>query len=222
MTFEIALHVPQSKTIFVLPLKLTYVNGTFMVLDAQKGLDSIPSDWETCLDLAGVNGRILHWFESKGDRVGLYGFETILLDTDHQPNGRSVWLTTDRLENPMVQVRTQLEPTSRLQTPMCGAEFIRGRCADEVREIQKLLTEYQAQEVEDEIKANAPWLSTEGNTMKVGSLILHGEETRDDAVVFSYPDKSKMGITQHRVIIPPVTFSPGNRDLMMWHNFGRA
>jgi hypothetical protein len=93
---------------------------------------------------------------------------------------------------------------------------------NELKAIQDLLVEAHPTEIEDDIKAHAPWLSA-GGGMKVGSrLSLYGVEVTEEAVVFDYPDQSQMAVTALSIHIPPVTFSPEDGHRRLWGQFGRA
>lgn len=223
MDYELALRLPNEITAPVLPLRLAYRHGTFLVLDHKGGLAQFAEDWYAANDLAGVTGRIIHWYTGKGvEKTGIYGFETILLsgrsDTD-----KTVWLTFGELGENSINVTPALDENGRDHAmPLSGAEFVHGRCYNELKAIQGLLVKSHPTEIEEDIKAHAPWLNA-GGGMKVGSrLSLYGEEVREAAVVFDYLDQSQMAVTALSIYIPPVTFSPEDGQRRLWGQFGHA
>jgi hypothetical protein len=98
MEFELALQLPDSDVASILPLRLAYRQKVLMVLDSEGRLDNFAEDWEAANDLAGVTGRIIHWFQRKGHaRTGAYGFEALVLGPDRLNTGKAVWLTFGEL-----------------------------------------------------------------------------------------------------------------------------
>lgn len=224
MEYELALRLPNESTAPLLPLRLAYRHGTLLVLDNKGGLAQFAEDWNAANDLAGVTGRIIHWYMGKGvEKTGTYGFEAILLGPGRSDTDKTVWLTFGELGLHSINVTPALDENGRDHAmPLSGAEFVHGRCYNELKAIQDLLVEAHPTEIEDDIKAHAPWLSA-GGGMKVGSrLSLYGEEVPQEAVVFDYPDQSQMAVTALSIHIPPVTFSPEDGHRKLWGQFGRA
>ena len=223
MEFELALRLPREDTAAVLPLRLAYRQGIVLVLDNAGGLAQLAEDWEAANDLAGVTGRIVHWYEGTGARkTGTYGFEAVLLD-GRKDTDTSVWLTFSELCVPAINVVAEPSRTRHdLAMPLSGAEFVSGRCRDELEAIQTLLQECHPAEIEDDIKEHAPWLKA-GGGMKVGSgFTLCGDDIAEEAVVFDYPDSSQMAVTADSIHLVPVTFTPESSRRVLWGQFGRA
>jgi hypothetical protein len=224
MEFELALRLPQEDTATVLPLRLAYRQGILLVLDHAGGLAQLTEDWEAANDLAGVTGRIVHWYEGTGARkTGTYGFEAVLLESGRRDTNTFMWLTFSEFGVPAINVIPEPSRTSHdLAMPLSGAEFVRGRCTDELQAIQALLQECHPAEIEDDIKDHAPWLKA-GGGMKVGSgFSLYGDDIAEEAVVFDYPDRSQMAVTALSIHLAPVTFTPESTQRVLWGQFGRA
>ena len=224
MECELALRLPNADSATVLPLRLAYRQGVLLVLDNSGGLTQFAEDWEAANDLAGVTGRIIHWYDRKGaDRTGTYGFETMLLGPGRRDTDKTVWLTFGELGVPSINIAPGLDRDDLdLAMPLSGAEFVRGRCHKELKAIQALLLEDHPTEIEEDIKAHAPWLSA-GGGMAVGSrLSLYGDDVEEEAVVFDYPDRSQMAVTALSIHLAPVTFSPEGSHRVLWTQFGRA
>ena len=224
MEFELALQLPDSDVASILPLRLAYRQNVLMVLDSEGRLDNFADDWEAANDLAGVTGRIIHWFQRKGHaRTGAYGFEALVLGPDRMNTGKAVWLTFGELCEPAITVALTVDREElEFATPLSGAEFVRGRCGAELKAIQALLVDAHPAVIEDDIKAQAPWLSA-GGSMHVGSeFCLFGEDIPEEAVVFDYPDQSQMAVTARAIHLAPVTFSPETTHRVLWGQFGNA
>ena len=224
MEFELALRLPDTATVPVLPLRLVYRQNVVMVLDGNGSLDDFPEDWEAANDMAGVTGRIIHWFDNGiGRKGGTYGFEAILLAPGRRDTEKSVWLTFTKFEEPVVDVTAALNRDEvELAMPLSGAEFVRGRCQTELKAIQALLVDAHPTVIEDDIRAHAPWL-TAGGEMRVGSrLSLFGEDVPEEAVVFNYLDHSQMAVTARSIHVPPITYGPNGSERIHWGYFGRA
>ncbi len=174
--------------------------------------------------MAGLTGRIIHWYEDrKGRKVGTYGFETIVLAPGSRDTKRSVWLTFAKFGEPSIDVSPALNQEDiELATPLSGAEFVRGRCEAELRAIQALLVDAHPAVIEDDIRAQALWLNV-GGGMRTGSqLSVCGEDVTEEAVVFDYPDQSQMAVTARAIYVPPITYAPTKMERIHWAQYGHA
>lgn len=223
MEFGLALRLPSEDTAAVLPVRLAYRRGIVLVLDNAGGLSQLAEDWEAANDLAGVTGRIVHWYETtRSKTTGTYGFEAVLLD-GRKDTDVSVWLTFSELYVPSLTVVAETSRSRHeLAMPLSGAEFVSGRCRDELVAIQTLLQECHPGEIEEDIKEHAPWLKA-GGGMQVGSgFSLGGDDIAEEAVIFDYPDRSQMAVTADAIHLAPVTFTPDTSQRVLWGQFGRA
>ena len=224
MEFELALRLPSESVATVLPLRLAYRQGIVLVLDNVGGLKQLAEDWEAANDLAGVTGRIVHWYEGHGlGKSGTFGFETILLNASRRATEQSVWLTFSEFCVPSIDVTLAPERSRHdLAMPMSGAEFVRGRCPGELKAIQDLLRESHPSEIEDDIKEHAPWLNVGGAMITGSQISINGEDIAEEAVVFDYPDQSQMAVTAQSIYLSPVTFARDDSRRMHWGQYGRA